>query len=620
MPRHRVRKTVTRYDPKSLADLADLVKESGQSISSVAKQHNVPKETLRRWVISKPSKCGSGGRTVLSAEEESTIVTALEFLSSCGYPQGRQDVKRMVYSYINSIGRKTPFNDGLPGDDWMLLFERRHSDSLKRRKPETLTVARATALTEEVVNTFFDMYEKKLKENDLLDKPHRIYNLDETGLNTDRRSDAVFVRKQSRDAYIKSPTSGKTTYSVLFAVSASGKFLPPFVIYKSKHLYESWTSGGPRGTGYSCSDSGWMMDFNFENWFTKHFVKHVEDLDKPVLLSFDGHNSHLTYNTVKAAIDNNIILLCLPPNTSHALQPLDVGVFRPAKVIWRKVLNTWFTESRMESVDKAVFPRLLARLWQQLQPQNAIGGFRGSGLYPANRKAVMHRVTQTLDTSKPTSSSIAATSDELNIQSTPRKLLRKAIIEVIAPTPSADTIATQDQKKRNRKRVQSKVGEVLTEEDVLERMREEEETRKQKTIRITEKNMEMNKPGSSRPAKKRKLIYESSESDREEMGPSSGSSDGERGGKEPVASEDLQVDSFVIIVYEGQQFPGQVMDIGKKTVTVKCMSKAGPAAWKWPQQADIHTYPAADVISVIKPPTPCGCRGQWRVPEIDRYW
>ena len=37
---------------------------------------------------------------------------------------------------------------------------------------------------------------------------------------------------------MKAPNSGKTMFSVLFCVSATGVYLPPFTVYKSKNLYE----------------------------------------------------------------------------------------------------------------------------------------------------------------------------------------------------------------------------------------------------------------------------------------------------------------------------------------------------------------------------------------------
>ena len=64
--------------------------------------------------------------------------------------------------------------------------------------------------------SFFDMFKKLLEENNLDDQPGRIFNLDETGLTTDRVHNKVYVAKGSRDAYLKSPVCGKSNYTKFF--------------------------------------------------------------------------------------------------------------------------------------------------------------------------------------------------------------------------------------------------------------------------------------------------------------------------------------------------------------------------------------------------------------------
>ncbi|KAF0309116.1 Jerky -like [Amphibalanus amphitrite] len=173
------------------------------------------------------------------------------------------------------------------------------------------------------------MYAELIKDNNLT--PDRIFNLDESGLATDVRTEQVFVSKKDRNAYLRAASCGKATYSVLFCASASGVFMPPFTVYKGLHLYESWTNGGPAGAVYGVTKSGWMEGSVFEGWFSKVFLPHVKDMTKPVLIIYDGHGSHLTYDTVYEAMENEVIILCLPPNTSQALQPLDVGLFKPLR-------------------------------------------------------------------------------------------------------------------------------------------------------------------------------------------------------------------------------------------------------------------------------------------------
>ena len=86
--------------------------------------------------------------------------------------------------------------------------------------------------------------------------------------------------------------------------------------------------GGPVGTFYDVSESGWMDSINFLSWFNNQFMSAVRLLTEsgPVVLIIDGHYSHVSLELIKLARDNNIHLLCLPPNTTHILQPLDVGL------------------------------------------------------------------------------------------------------------------------------------------------------------------------------------------------------------------------------------------------------------------------------------------------------
>ncbi|KAG8177459.1 hypothetical protein JTE90_008643 [Oedothorax gibbosus] len=171
-------------------------------------------------------------------------------------------------------------------------------------------------------------------------------------------------------------------------------YLPPFTVYKGLHLYDTWTKGGPPGALYSGTESGWMMDCVFEAWMD-FFITFTKDIPKPILLLFDGHGSHLTYCSVKRAMDNNIIILCLPPNTSHALQPLDVGVFAPLKKSWKNVLKTWYRESRQQKVSKATFPYLLKNLFASVKAEHAVKGCQGCGLLPINKEKVIRRILAT---------------------------------------------------------------------------------------------------------------------------------------------------------------------------------------------------------------------------------
>ena len=68
----------------------------------------------------------------------------------------------------------------------MRNFEKRQKKILTRRRPEILAISRANAMTEIVRDNFFKMWKEVILSNNLHKEPERIFNLDETGMDTYR--------------------------------------------------------------------------------------------------------------------------------------------------------------------------------------------------------------------------------------------------------------------------------------------------------------------------------------------------------------------------------------------------------------------------------------------------
>ena len=124
-------------------------------------------------------------------------------------------------------------------------------------------------------------------------------------------------------------------------------------------LNENWTINGPEGTRYAVSYSGWMADIIFEQWFRHSFVSFTADIQKLVVLFFDGHRPHLTYNTICLAMEEFIIIICLPPHTSHALQPLGVGVFGAYEVYLAANLTAILSRNEDDFCRQRIIPDTL---------------------------------------------------------------------------------------------------------------------------------------------------------------------------------------------------------------------------------------------------------------------
>ena len=85
----------------------------------------------------------------------------------------------------------------------------------------------------------------------------------------------------------------------------------------------------------------------------------------------------MSIRLVELARSSNVHLFCLPPHTTHLLQPLDVGVFGPVKNAWRSVLKENQIATCAATVTKQEFPHLLVKLWDRsFLPQHFTSGFR----------------------------------------------------------------------------------------------------------------------------------------------------------------------------------------------------------------------------------------------------
>ena len=76
----------------------------------------------------------------------------------------------------------------------------------------------------------------------------------------------------------------------------------------------------------------------FLTWFEEIFVPETSQV-RPTLLIIDGHGSHISYNIIKRAVEENIKIILLPPHTTNVLQPLDVDLFRSLKANLSKVTD-----------------------------------------------------------------------------------------------------------------------------------------------------------------------------------------------------------------------------------------------------------------------------------------
>ena len=174
------------------------IHEKNTSIRKAAKIYNIPRTTLRTHYLNTDTE-KPGHPTILSKDEEEMLVTGIVAAGDFGFGREKADIIEMVAHFIAHSGRRNPFKEGIPGDDWFRSFCERWKTQLSARKPEIPTISRATACNETVVRSYFTILEDTIDRLDLRYLPNHIINLDESGFVTDPKAETIFVRKGKKD-------------------------------------------------------------------------------------------------------------------------------------------------------------------------------------------------------------------------------------------------------------------------------------------------------------------------------------------------------------------------------------------------------------------------------------
>lgn len=89
------------------------------------------------------------------------------------------------------------------------------------------------------------------------------------------------------------------------------------------------------------------------------------------------------------AAANDICLFTLPSHTTHYLQTLDRSVFKSLKAYYYEACRMWLKRNPGRRLTRLQFEGLLSEAWGKgATYENAVAGFKATGIYPFNRSAV----------------------------------------------------------------------------------------------------------------------------------------------------------------------------------------------------------------------------------------
>lgn len=408
------------YGINKLQEAIDKVQKGEISKRKAEAVYGVPRKTLSRHIDGKVKKPGNLGRfgTVLGDEFENALVQHAIKLQHMLFGLSTTDIRQLAFELAERQKIKHPFQNDKAGKTWLRGFLKRHPD-LAIRSPEPTSLARAVGFNKPSVDNFFHLYKSELEKE--LYTADRIYNMDETGLTVVHQPGKVLAQRgQKQVGKLTSGEKGQTV-TVICAVSAAGSYVPPMLIFKRKRMVDILLRGSPPGSVGACSENGWITNELFVKWLD-HFIKHVKpSLNNRVLLILDGHSSHKSLSAIELARSNGIVMICLPPHTTHKMQPLDRTIYGPLKTSYNAECDKWMVTNAGQRISPYDLSGLFGSSYLRTATMDkAISGFKCSGLWPYNPDVFSaDDFIASLVTDEPDPSNVGGSADTLTASLTP---------------------------------------------------------------------------------------------------------------------------------------------------------------------------------------------------------
>ncbi len=370
----------------------EAVQEKRMTVYKAAKSFKIPKTTMKRLVeFNKDRDVGNyklpekGRPSVLGEMLEKQLVSYAIAMERRYFGVTRRDLRKCAGILAAKKGIPNPFEDGDGGRGWCDLFLRRHRAELSIRQTSGVSRARIRGFTKEAVNGFYDLLQNEYETH--FYPANRIYNVDETGISVcPSKYPKVVAKKGKQQVGALAAAERGALVTVVCCMNANGDFVPPHFIFPRKKENTLLLKHAPPGSIASFHSSGWMQNDVFVKWF-RHFVTHTNPTaENPILLLLDGHYCH-TRNVefLELAKEMHVCVISLPPHCSHRIQPLDRSFMGPLKTYYNEALRQ-FTRMNQRVVTLYDIAECFNEAYVKARtPNNAVEGFRVTGIYPLNR-------------------------------------------------------------------------------------------------------------------------------------------------------------------------------------------------------------------------------------------
>ncbi|RJE17767.1 Pogo transposable element, partial [Aspergillus sclerotialis] len=402
--RTRSSRNSIEQEGRILLAISAIQKNEITAIREAARRFAIPESTLRRRLNSRMNRAETRANShKLTQIEEESLVQWILSMDQRGVAPRPTTVREMANLLLQ--GRETTPVQTV-GEKWVYNFVKRHSE-LATRFSRRYNYERAKCEDPKAIREWFDCVQRTIVQYGILSED--IYNFNETGFamgliaTTKVVTRAEFYGRRS----LLQPGNREWVTSIE-CTNASGWALPPCLIFKGKVFVQSWFEGLalPNDWQFELSPNGWTSDEIGLRWLQKLFIPSTTTRTKGKyrLLVLDGHGSHLTPQFDRTCSQNDIIPICMPPHSSHLLQPLDIGCFAVLKRSYGRLVETKMRVG-INHIDKLEFleayPHARA---DAFKPETIRNSFAIAGLVPYDPDRVLSQLNIQLHTPTPPAS------------------------------------------------------------------------------------------------------------------------------------------------------------------------------------------------------------------------
>lgn len=229
-----------------------------------------------------------------------------------------------------------------------------------------------------------------------------IINWDHTGIHYVPVGAWTMEKEGSKRVEIKG-TDDKRQITAVLAITMSGHYLPPQIIYQGKTRKCLPVIKFPSNWHITFTENHWANELTTLQYIDAILLPYVkqkrEELKRPnhpCLVIFDRFKAQCTTTVLEVLEENNIFISLIPAHCTDRLQPLDISVNRSVKQFLRNQFHEWYASKiqthlqkfgKVQDVDLRLnIVKPLSATWMiklfdylLLNPEIARNGFRNAG-------------------------------------------------------------------------------------------------------------------------------------------------------------------------------------------------------------------------------------------------